>query len=65
MKASELRDMTDEELADRLADARQELLNVRFQLATGAIENTSRAAVVRRDIARILTVQRDRERSRA
>jgi len=53
--------MTDEELDNRLADTRQELFNLRFQGATGALENTARLKLAKREIARILTVQHDRE----
>ena len=60
MKAKDLRDLTDEELANRLGDTRQELFNLRFQAATGALENTARLALAKRDIARILTVQNER-----
>ena len=52
--------MTDEELENRLADTRQELFNLRFQAATGALENTARLKLAKREIARILTVQHDR-----
>jgi large subunit ribosomal protein L29 len=60
LKAKDLRDLTDEELANRLGDTRQELFNLRFQAATGALENTARLALAKRDIARILTVQNER-----
>jgi large subunit ribosomal protein L29 len=53
LRARELRDLTDEELDNRLADTRQELFNLRFQSATGALENP--------EIARILTVRIERE----
>ncbi len=62
MRARELRDLSDEELQRRLADSREELFNLRFQAATGALENTARLASAKRDIARILTVQVQRER---
>jgi large subunit ribosomal protein L29 len=52
--------MTDEELADALADRRQELFNLRFQAATGALENTARLRLAKREIARILTVRNER-----
>ena len=60
MQASELRDLRDAELGVRLNDARKELFNLRFQHATGALENAARVRQVKRDIARILTVQRER-----
>ena len=61
MKAQELRAMTDEELSQRLEELRQELLNLRFQTATRQLSNTSRIGEVRRDIARVMTVMRERE----
>jgi large subunit ribosomal protein L29 len=60
LRARDLRDQTDEELEHRLADARQELFNLRFQAATGALENTARLKLAKREIARILTVRHDR-----
>jgi large subunit ribosomal protein L29 len=56
-----MRDLTDDELQHRLADTRQELFNLRFQAATGALENTARLKMAKREIARILTVQLDRD----
>jgi large subunit ribosomal protein L29 len=53
--------MSDEELVNRLADTRQELFNLRFQAATGALENSARLRLAKREIARILTIQRERE----
>ncbi len=61
MRARELRDMTDGELEHRLAETRQELFNLRFQGATGALENTARLKLAKREIARILTVRNERE----
>ena len=61
MKAKDLRDLTDDELEHRLRDSRQELFNLRFQAATGALENTARLAIAKREIARILTVQNERQ----
>jgi large subunit ribosomal protein L29 len=60
LRAKELRDLTNDQLADRLKDTRQELFNIRFQSATGALENTTRLRLARREIARILTVQNER-----
>ena len=60
LRARELSELTDEELANRLADTRQELFNLRFQAATGALENTTRLKLAKREIARILTVRHDR-----
>jgi large subunit ribosomal protein L29 len=55
-----LRAMTDDELADALADRRQELFNLRFQSATGALENSARLRLAKREIAKILTVRNER-----
>jgi large subunit ribosomal protein L29 len=63
LKAKELRDLSDEELEGRLHDARQELFNLRFQSATGALENSARLRTTKREIARILTVRHEREAS--
>jgi len=56
MRASELRDLTIEELRQKEQDFRKELFNLRFQSATGEIQNPMRIRAVRKDIARILTV---------
>jgi large subunit ribosomal protein L29 len=56
--------MTNDELEHRLADTRKELFNLRFQAATGALENTARLKLAKREIARILTVQHDRGTSK-
>ena len=61
MRTRELRDLTDEELAERLSERRQELFNLRFQSATGALENPARLKLAKREIARILTVRVERE----
>ncbi len=61
LRASELRDLTDDELERRLAETRQELFNLRFQSATGALENSARVRLAKREIARILTVRTERE----
>jgi large subunit ribosomal protein L29 len=53
--------MTDEELENALADRRQELFNLRFQSVTGALENSARLKLAKREIARILTVRHERE----
>ncbi|MBV7328861.1 50S ribosomal protein L29 [Chloroflexi bacterium TSY] len=63
MKASELRSKTNVELANDLDDAYQELFNLRFQRATGQLKNTARKLQVRRDIARMKTILRERELS--
>jgi len=59
--ASELRELDDDELEARLTEYRREMLNLRFQLATGQLDNFVRLSVVRKDVARVLTVLRDRE----
>ncbi len=56
-----LRALTDEELVDRLREMKQELFNLRFQNATGQLDNNRRLQQVRREIARIYTVMRQRE----
>ena len=61
MKAAELRELDHEELSTRLADAKAELFNLRFQLATNQLDNTARLREVRKDIARIATVMREQE----
>ncbi len=63
MKARELHHLSDQELAERLAETRQELFNLRFQSATGALENPARIKLAKREIARILTVRHERELS--
>jgi large subunit ribosomal protein L29 len=60
MKALELRDISVEELKNKVEDLRGELFNLKFQLATGQIENPMRIRLVRRDIARVLTVLREK-----
>ena len=60
MKARELRELSDEELAKRLAETREELFNLRFQDATGALDNTARLGLTKRDIARILGIHAER-----
>ena len=62
MKAKELRVMTDEELEEKMVATRKELFNLRFQSATGALENSARLQSAKREIARILTVKTERER---
>ena len=61
LRARELRDLTDEELDQKLHERRQELFNLRFQSATGALENSARLRLAKREIARILTVRHERE----
>jgi large subunit ribosomal protein L29 len=59
--AAELRELTDEELVLRLREAKEELFNLRFQMATGQLDNNRRLRTVRHDIARVYTVMRERE----
>jgi large subunit ribosomal protein L29 len=59
--AQELRDMVDDELETRLVEAKQELFNLRFQLVTGQQENTARLRDMKRMVARIETILRERE----
>ena len=56
MKAADLRDKTPDQLRDQLASLKKEAFNLRFQKATGQLENTSRMQVVRRDAARVKTI---------
>ena len=59
--AEDLRNLTDDELLGRLKESKEELFNLRFQVATGQLDNNRRLQTVRRDIARIYTVMRERE----
>jgi large subunit ribosomal protein L29 len=61
VRTRELRELSDEELGRRLAETREELFNLRFQAATGALENSARLTLTKRDIARILTIQAERD----
>jgi large subunit ribosomal protein L29 len=61
MTPSEIREMTDAELVEALAEAKEERFNLRFQLATNQLDNHARIKAVKQDIARILTVIRERE----
>ena len=63
-RPSELRELTDDELDHRLTESRQELFNLRFQSVTGALENSARLKLTKREIARILTVQTERQASK-
>jgi large subunit ribosomal protein L29 len=60
-EAAELRDLSDDQLLERVESAKEELFNLRFQLATGQLDNPSRIRKVRREIARVATVLRERE----
>jgi large subunit ribosomal protein L29 len=60
-KAAELRDLTDEQLLERAESAKEELFNLRFQLATGQLDDSSTIKKTRHEIARIATVLKERE----
>jgi large subunit ribosomal protein L29 len=60
MKASEAHNLKDDELVERLRDAQEEAFNLRFRHSTGELENTARIGAARRDVARLLTVARER-----
>jgi large subunit ribosomal protein L29 len=61
MKASKLRDLSKEDLVQEESDLREQIFKLRFQAATGQLESASRRRSVRRDIARILTILREKE----
>jgi len=61
MKAKEIRQMSEKELDTRLTDLKVELFNLRFQMATGQLDNPLRVKAVRKDIARVKTIARERE----
>ena len=61
MKATELRELTAEELSQRVLSDEEELLRLRFQASTGVLENPTRVRVLRREIARAQTIQRERK----
>ena len=60
-RAQDLREQADEELVSKLREAKEELFNLRFQVATGQLDNNRRLRTVRHDIARIYTIMRERE----
>jgi len=60
MKAEQVRDLTLDQLQDELIKLKKEQFNLRFQAATGQLENTARARQVRRDIARVKTIEREK-----
>jgi large subunit ribosomal protein L29 len=60
MKGSEVHNLKDDELVTRLREAREEAFNLRFRHATGELENTARLGAARRDLARLLTVAKER-----
>ena len=61
MKTADLRDLSYEELKTKLAESKQELFNLRFQVATNQLDNTARIETVRHEVARIATVMREQE----
>ncbi len=65
MKPADVRAMTDDQLKDQIASLRKEAFNLRFQAASGQLENTARTREVRRDIARIKTIMTERRRAAA
>jgi large subunit ribosomal protein L29 len=60
-RATEIHQMTNPELAQAIQDAKQEMFNLRFQWASGQLEDATRIKQLRKDIARLLTIQRERE----
>ncbi|HVM11523.1 MAG TPA: 50S ribosomal protein L29 [Actinomycetota bacterium] len=60
-RPSELRELSDQELLDRLESGKEELFNLRFQLATGQLDNPMRIKQVRHEVARLLTIMRERQ----
>ena len=65
MKANQLRELSDEDLAVRLRDTRRELFNLRFQHATGQLDDPHKLSMTRREIARLLTIVQEREDERS
>jgi len=61
MKANEIRNFSTDDLNTKISDLKDELFNLRFQLATGQLENTARIKQVKKDIARMKTIIRERE----
>jgi large subunit ribosomal protein L29 len=61
MKATEVRELTPDELQNKLSGLKEELFNLRFQIATGQLDNPMRIRDVRKNIARIMTVMREKE----
>ena len=64
MKAKQLRELSDEDLAVKLRETRRELFNLRFQHATGQLDDPHRLSLTRREIARLLTIRQEREDAR-
>ena len=63
MKAAEIRRMTGAEITQALSDAKEEMFNLRFQWEQGQLEDYTRIRQVKKDVARLLTIQRERERA--
>ncbi|MGF1455703.1 MAG: 50S ribosomal protein L29 [Alphaproteobacteria bacterium] len=61
MKAADIRDLSDDQLLDELTKLKREQFNLRFQKATGQLENTTRFRLIRRDVARIRTIMKQRQ----
>lgn len=61
LKGKEIRELSDEELAQKIADTRQALTNLRFQHALGQLDNTAQIRLLRRELARLLTIHRERQ----
>jgi len=64
LKADQLRELSDEDLAVKLRETRRELFNLRFQHATGQLDDPHRLSLTRREIARLLTIRQEREDAR-
>lgn len=60
MKAKEIRNLSDQDLSQKLQDLKQELFNLRFQIASGQLENPNAIGMVKKDIARVRTIQQER-----
>ncbi|WP_071705378.1 50S ribosomal protein L29 [Murdochiella vaginalis] len=60
MKATEIRNLSDQDLSQKLQDLKQELFNLRFQIAAGQLENPNAIGTVKKDIARVRTIQQER-----
>ena len=65
MKASDIKPMSDDQLKDEIAKLKKEQFNLRFQKASGQLEKTARVRIVRRDLARLMTVQTQRKAAKA
>jgi len=65
MKTADIRNMSDEEIRSRIDDTRQELMNLRFQVITGQLTDTSRLRKVRRQVAQLETIFHERELAKA